>query len=133
MLRIHLTEIFVDDQEAARAFYTDKLGFQVKTDAAYGPDTRWLTVVAPGSPDVELLLNKADDAAEAFRASRREAGVPTMSFTTDDIEKDYETLSARGVTFTQPPTRREYGGTDAVFEDGCGNILNLHQDWGGAD
>jgi catechol 2,3-dioxygenase-like lactoylglutathione lyase family enzyme len=128
MLRIKLTELFVDDQEAARAFYTEKLGFRVQNDQAYGPDTRWLTVVAPDDQGgVELLLNKADAAAAAYQASRRESGVPFMSFETDDIQKTYETLEARGVVFQSPPIKRDYGGTDAVFEDGCGNILNLHQ------
>jgi predicted enzyme related to lactoylglutathione lyase len=128
MLQIKLTEVFVDDQEAARAFYTDKLGFQVHTDQAYGPDSRWLTVVAPDDPDgVQLLLNKADDAARVLVESRRIKQTPAMSFHTDDIQKDYETLSGRGVHFLMPPTAMDYGGTDAMFEDGCGNYLGLHQ------
>lgn len=129
MLRIKLTELFVDDQEKARAFYTDKLGFEVGTDAAYGPDERWLTVVAPDGPaGLELMLAKADDAARAMQQHRRSTGTPVISLGTDDIHKAYETLTERGVTFTMPPTAMDYGGTDAVLDDGCGNLLNIHQD-----
>lgn len=128
MLRITLAELFVYDQDKARAFYTEKLGFQVDRDVPYGPDARWLTVVSPDDPSgVQLLLSRADEAASAFQADRREKGSPATSFSTDDIQKAYEDLTARGVTFIMPPTRMDYGGTDAVFEDGCGNLLNLHQ------
>ena len=128
-MQIKLAQIFVDDQDAARAFFTEKLGFQVKTDAAYGPDDRWLTVVSPESPDgIELLLSKPDDTARAFRDGLKARGTPATSFVTDDITKEYEALSARGVNFTMPPTRMDYGGTDAVFDDGLGNLLNLHQE-----
>jgi catechol 2,3-dioxygenase-like lactoylglutathione lyase family enzyme len=128
-MQIKLTQLFVDDQDAARAFFTEKLGFQVKTDAAYGPGERWLTVVSPEAPDgLELLLSLPDDSARAFRDSQHAKGTPATSFTSTDIEAEYEALVARGVTFTLPPTRMDYGGTDAVFEDGQGNLLNLHQE-----
>lgn len=127
-MQIKLAQIFVDDQEAARAFFTEKLGFEVKTDASYGPDNRWLSVISPENPAVELLLSKPDDAARTFRDHLKAQGTPATSFGTDDIVKDYETLVARGVVFTMAPTTMDYGGTDAVFEDGLGNLLNLHQD-----
>lgn len=128
-MQIKLAQLYVDDQDAARAFFTEKLGFQVKVDAAYSPESRWLTVVSPERPDgVELLLTVPDDTARAHRDKLKAEGTPYTSFVTDDITKDYETLSARGVVFTLPPTVMDYGGTDAVFEDGVGNLLNLHQD-----
>ena len=74
-MRIGLTSIFVDDQDQAERFYTDVLGFQVKTDAPYGPEERWLSVVAPEEPDgVELVLHLADAPARTFQAASRQAG-----------------------------------------------------------
>jgi catechol 2,3-dioxygenase-like lactoylglutathione lyase family enzyme len=129
MLRVKLAELFVDDQDKARAFYTEKLGFEVRMDAAYGPDARWLTVVSPDDPaGVELLLTKADDAARDFQRHMHSKGSPATSLSTDDLQKSYDSLASRGVTFTMPPTAMGYGGTDAVFDDGCGNLINLHQD-----
>jgi catechol 2,3-dioxygenase-like lactoylglutathione lyase family enzyme len=128
-MQIKLTQIFVDDQDAAREFFTEKLGFLVKTDAAYSPDERWLSVVSPEAPDgLELLLSLPDDTARAFRDSLHDSGTPATAFVTTDIDKDYAQLLERGVTFTLPPTRMDYGGIDAMFEDGQGNYLALHQD-----
>jgi catechol 2,3-dioxygenase-like lactoylglutathione lyase family enzyme len=75
MMRIGLTGIYVDDQDQAEQFYTQVLGFQVKTSAAYGPVERWLSVVAPEEPDgVELVLHLADEPARAFQQASRQAG-----------------------------------------------------------
>lgn len=127
-MRIMLAEIFVDDQDKARAFYTDVLGFQVKTDAAYSESERWLTVVSPEAPDgTELLLGLPDERARALQQANYEAGKPTTSLTTDDLQRDYNRLVAAGVRFTMAPTAMPYGGTDALFDDGCGNLINLHQ------
>lgn len=130
-MRIKLHSIFVADQDKAKTFYTEVLSFELKQDAAYGPDTRWLTVVSPEDPNgIELLLapTKGDAAAEAFQKAQYAAEKPASSFTTDDIQKEYERLQAQGVVFRMEPKQMPYGGTDAVFEDGCGNLLNLHQD-----
>ena len=127
-MRIGLTSIFVDDQDQAEQFYTDVLGFQVKTSAAYGPE-RWLTVVAPEDPDgVELVLHLADEPARAFQAASRQAGRPVLSLRSDDCQGEAERLKAKGVVFVKEPARMPYGGIDAVFTDTCGNLLNLHQD-----
>ena len=67
------------------------------------------------------------DAAAALQAARREAGTPAVSFTTEDCERAYRELAGRGAVFVSEPQELGYGGTDAVFEDGCGNILNLHR------
>jgi catechol 2,3-dioxygenase-like lactoylglutathione lyase family enzyme len=128
-MRIGLTGIFVDDQDKAEKFYTEALGLQVKTNAPYGPTERWLSVVAPEEPDgVELVLHLADEAARAFQRASREAGRPVISLRTDDCERDAERLKANGVVFVREPARMEYGGMDAVFDDTCGNLINLHQD-----
>jgi catechol 2,3-dioxygenase-like lactoylglutathione lyase family enzyme len=128
-MRIGLTSIFVDDQDQAERFYTEVLGFQVKTSAPYGPEERWLSVVAPEEPDgVELALHLADKPARAFQAASREAGRPVLSLRTGDCAAEAERLKAKGVVFVRDPARMPYGGIDAVFTDTCGNLLNLHQD-----
>jgi predicted enzyme related to lactoylglutathione lyase len=128
-VRIRLTSIFVDDQEQAEQFYTQVLGLQVHTSAAYGPDERWLTVVSPEEPDgVQLVLHLADAPARAFQAASRQAGRPVLSLTTDDCASEAERLKAKGVVFVKEPSQMAYGGVDAVFDDSCGNLLNLHQD-----
>ena len=128
-MRIRLTSLFVDDQDKALKFYTETLGFQVKTDAAYGPEDRWLSVVSPEDPDgTELLLQHPGEAARRLQESDFAAGQPATAFATDDCRREYRRLSERGVTFTLEPTRMPYGGTDAVLDDGCGNLICLHQD-----
>jgi predicted enzyme related to lactoylglutathione lyase len=128
-MRIGLTSIFVDDQDQAEQFYSEVLGLQVKTSAAYGPGERWLSVVAPEEPDgVELVLHLADEPARAFQQASREQGRPVLSLRTDDCAGEAARLKALGVVFVKEPYRMEYGGMDAVFTDTCGNLLNLHQD-----
>jgi catechol 2,3-dioxygenase-like lactoylglutathione lyase family enzyme len=128
-MRIGLTSIFVDDQDRAERFYTEVLGFRVKTSAAYGPGERWLSVVSPEEPDgVELVLHLTDEAARAFQAASREVGRPVISLRTDDCAGEADRLKAKGVVFVKEPGRMAYGGMDAVFDDSCGNLINLHQD-----
>jgi catechol 2,3-dioxygenase-like lactoylglutathione lyase family enzyme len=128
-MRIGVTEIFVDDQDKARAFYTEVLGFEVKVDASYSDTARWLTVVSPEDPEgTQLLLAPVDDAGAALQVARRNSGSPALSLTTDDCRRTYEEMKERGAVFRSEPQEMGHGGTDAVFEDGCGNVLNLHQD-----
>jgi catechol 2,3-dioxygenase-like lactoylglutathione lyase family enzyme len=128
-MRIGLTSIYVDDQDQAERFYTEVLGFRVKTSAAYGPGERWLSVVSPEEPDgVELVLHLADEAARAFQEANRVLGRPVLSLVTEDCVGEAERLKAKGVVFVKEPGRMAYGGMDAVFADSCGNLVNLHQD-----
>jgi catechol 2,3-dioxygenase-like lactoylglutathione lyase family enzyme len=128
-MQIALTSIFVDDQDRAERFYTQVLGLRIKTDAPYGPGERWLTVVSPEDPDgVELVLHLADAPARAFRQASRELGRPEISLRTDDCRRDASRLKAAGVVFVKEPARMDYGGMDAVFDDTCGNLINLHQE-----
>ena len=128
-MRIGLSGIFVDDQDGAERFYTEVLGFLVKTSAPYGPGERWLSVVSPEEPDgVQLVLHLTDEPARAFRQASREQGRPVISLTTDDCAADAARLKAKGVVFVKEPGRMAYGGMDAVFDDTCGNLINLHQD-----
>jgi predicted enzyme related to lactoylglutathione lyase len=129
MTRIGLASIYVDDQDQAERFYTEVLGWQVKTSAACGAGERWLSVVAPEDPDgLELVLNLADALARTFQAASRAAGRPVLSLRTADCQGEATRLKAKGVVFVAEPWRRDYGGIDAVLADSCGNRLNLHQD-----
>jgi catechol 2,3-dioxygenase-like lactoylglutathione lyase family enzyme len=128
-MRIGLTSIYVNDQDQAERLYTEVLGFQVKTSAPYSDTERWLSVVAPEEPDgVELVLHLADTPARAFQQASRELDRPVLSLTTDDCQREAERLKAKGVVFVKEPGRMAYGGMDAVFDDTCGNLINLHQD-----
>ena len=124
-MRIRLTSIYVDDQRAALAFYTDVLGFTKHHDIPLGDDS-WLTVVSPDSPDgPELLLEPAGHpAVKPYRDALAEDGIPLAQFAVDDVEAEYERLTERGVSFTQAPT--DVGtAVVAVFDDTCGNLIQL--------
>ena len=123
--RIGVTSVFVDDQAKALAFYTEKLGFVLKTDIPVG-EARWLTVVGPGEPDgVELLLEPNEHpAAQAFTAALVEDGIPMTTFMVDDVVEAHLELVALGVTFTQPPTPMGPT-TAAVLDDTCGNLIMI--------
>jgi catechol 2,3-dioxygenase-like lactoylglutathione lyase family enzyme len=124
-MRIHVTSVYVDDQAKALAFYTDVLGFVKKNDIPAG-EHRWLTVVSPEAPDgVELLLEPDEHpASRTFKEALVADGMPFTSFAVDDVSAEFDRLSARGVTFLQPPT--EMGpATTAVFDDTCGNLIQI--------
>ena len=124
-MRISLTSIFVDDQRAALAFYTDVLGFRKHHDIPIGDDS-WLTVVSPDAPDgPELLLEPAGHpAVKPYRDALVEDGIPLAQFAVDDVQAEYDRLTAQGVTFTQPPT--DVGpAIVAVFDDTCGNLIQI--------
>ncbi len=125
---IRLATIFVDDQDRAKEFYTDKLGFALEADNSYGPGARWLTVVAPDEPNgARLLLNLATGPAADYQRATYAAGKPAIAFVTRDIHAECVRLKHRGVTLRMKPTVMSYGGTDATFDDTCGNIVCLHQ------
>ena len=124
-MRISLTSIFVDDQRAALAFYTDVLGFTKRRDIPLGSDS-WLTVVSPDSPDgPELLLEPSSHpSVKPYRDALVEDGIPLAQFAVDDVEAEHARLTSEGVVFTQPPT--DIGSAVmAVFDDTCGNLIQL--------
>jgi catechol 2,3-dioxygenase-like lactoylglutathione lyase family enzyme len=126
-MRIVLTSVLVDDQERALRFYRDILGFKPKTDIPLGHH-RWLTLVAPESPDgVELLLEPDEHpAAKPFKAALVADGIPCTSFGVDDVQKEYQRLVDLGVIFTQKPLAMGPV-TTAVFDDTCGNLVQIAQ------
>jgi catechol 2,3-dioxygenase-like lactoylglutathione lyase family enzyme len=124
-MRIHLASVFVDDQDKAERFYTEVLGFVKKADVRMG-EHRWLTVVSPDAPDgTELLLEPdAHPAVGPFRAALVADGIPFTSFGVDDVRAEHQRLEALGVAFTQPPTPMGPV-TSAVFDDTCGNLIQI--------
>lgn len=124
-IRIHLTSVFVDNQDSALRFYTEVLGFEPCTDVPLGNGDRWLTVSAPGQEGVELLLEPSSHPAVGpYRDSIAADGIPLASFAIDDIQAEYDRLLEAGVTFTQPPTAIGPV-TTAVLDDTCGNLIQL--------
>ena len=124
-MKINLTNVMVDDQDKALAFYTDKLGFVKKSDVPAG-EHRWLTVVGPDDPDgPELLLEPdAHPAAKPFKEALVADGMPYTSFAVADVNAEFDRLHALGVRFTQEPA--EMGPvTTAVFDDTCGNLIQI--------
>ena len=124
-MRIHLASVLVDDQEKALRFYTDVLGFKKKTDIPVG-EARWLTVVSPAAPEGPELLLEPDGhpAAKPYKAALAADGIPVTSFAVDDVNAEFQRLRGLGVRFTQEPL--EMGGvTTAVFDDTCGNLIQI--------
>lgn len=120
------------DQRSAKAFYTEKLGFEVRTEAQMGPGLTWLTVGPPSQPDVQLILGqigppmvpaeRCDALRELVAAGVLGAGVMLV----DDCRATYEELRARGVEFAQAPAERPYG-IEAVLRDDSGNWFSMTQ------
>jgi catechol 2,3-dioxygenase-like lactoylglutathione lyase family enzyme len=124
-MKINLASVFVDDQDKALSFYTEKLGFVKKTEMPVG-EFKWLTVVSPEDPDgVELVLEPSDHpAVKPFKDAIVADGIPYTSFAVADVQAEYERLSARGVKFVQQPTSMGLV-TTAVFDDTCGNLIQI--------
>src|SRR5687767_14631066 len=124
-MRINLASVLVDDQAKALRFYTEVLGFVKKNDVPMGEHS-WLTVVSPEDPDgVELVLEPDEHpAVKPFKDALVEDGIPFTSFAVEDVQREYERLSALGVRFTQEPV--EAGPvTTAVLDDTCGNLIQI--------
>ena len=126
-MRINLASVLVDDQAKALRFYTEILGFLKKTDVPVG-EARWLTVVSPDAPDGTELVLEPDGhpAAKPFKQALVEDGIPYTSFGVTDCQAEYERLKELGVEFTQPPTQMGPV-TTAVFDDTCGNLIQIAQ------
>jgi len=123
--------VFVLDQESAKEFYTEKLGFEVRNDAKLD-GMRWLTVGPKGQPDLNILLAQpappmfSEEDAAALRALVAKGAMAGGVIETDDCRRDYEQLKAKGVTFLQEPADRPYG-VEALLRDDSGNWFSLTQ------
>jgi predicted enzyme related to lactoylglutathione lyase len=124
-MEIYITNVFVDDQEKALNFYTNILGFELKNDVPMG-ENRWLTVTSKKNPDgVELLLEPSGHRAVGpYKQALVEDNIPAASFKVDNLDVEYERLSALGVNFTQEPI--EFGNVKlATLDDTCGNLIQI--------
>lgn len=126
-MKINLTSVLVDDQDKALKFYTEVLGFVKKRDIPVG-EFKWLTVVSPEGPDdIELLLEPNNNpAASTYQKAIFEQGIPFTAFAVEDIQKEYERMKRLGVVFHTEPTQMGMA-TIAVFDDTCGNLIQLYQ------
>jgi catechol 2,3-dioxygenase-like lactoylglutathione lyase family enzyme len=126
---ISLVTVFCLDQDAARDYYVDVLGFEPRTDVTMGEGYRWVTIGHPSQPELEVTLMlpgpPLDADAAAFVRRQLEAGqMGGLGLRVDDCRKTFEELSAKGVTFLQEPSDRPYG-VEAVMRDVSGNWLVL--------
>ena len=126
---ISLTTVYCLDQDRARDFYVDVLGFEPHTDITMGDGFRWVTVVHPAQPELEVTLMTPGppldpEAAEFVRRQLEKGQMGGLGLRVDDCRKTYEELSAKGVTFLQEPADRPYG-VEAVMRDATGNWLVL--------
>jgi predicted enzyme related to lactoylglutathione lyase len=126
-MQITLSSMLVEDQDHALHFYTSVLGFEKKHDIPMG-QFRWLTVCSPeGVASVELVLEPmAFEPARIYQKALFEAGIPATAFMTKDIVAEFQKLKARGVKFRGEPTNAGPIKV-ALFEDTCGNLINLVQ------
>jgi catechol 2,3-dioxygenase-like lactoylglutathione lyase family enzyme len=126
---VSLVTVFCLDQDRARDFYVDVLGFTPRTDITMGEGFRWVTVSHPSQPELEITLMlpgpPLGEEDAAFVRRQLETGrAGGLGLTVDDCRKTFEELSAKGVTFLQEPAERPYG-VEAVMRDVSGNWLSL--------
>ena len=135
MMRIATAQVWVHDQDEALAFYTQKLGMEVREDVTVAEmgDFRWLTVGPVGQDDFAIVLMAIpgppmmDEATTAqVRDVMAKGFAGTVFLTTDDCQASYEALRAKGVEFVEAPEQRPYG-IDAGFRDPSGNSFRLTQ------
>jgi len=133
----HLTnvQVWVHDQDEALAFYTEKLGMELREDVTVPEmgNFRWLTVGVPGQPDIAITLMAVpgapvfdDQTREQITALMAKGAAGGLFFSTDDAQESYEELKGQGVEFTQEPTEQPYG-IDAGFRDPSGNHFRMAQ------
>jgi predicted enzyme related to lactoylglutathione lyase len=135
MIKVSNAQMWVNDQEEALAFYTEKLGWEVRSDVTLPEmgDFRWLTVSPPGQEDFEVVLMAIpgppvfeEETATMIREVVARGVASPIFLTTDDVYGDYEALKARGVEFVDTPEERPYG-IDSSFRDPSGNHIRLTQ------
>jgi uncharacterized glyoxalase superfamily protein PhnB len=133
MIRIANTQLWVHDQDEALAFYTDKLGMEVRSDVTVAEmgNFRWLTVGPAGQPDVAIVLMAIPgppvmdaDTAEQVKALMGKGFAGTIFLATEDCQASYEELKGRGVEFVEQPEEQPYG-IDSSFRDPSGNAIRL--------
>ena len=127
-MKIKLSSVYVEDQDKALKFYTEVLGFVKNKEIPLG-QFKWLTVVSSEEPEgTELVLEpNSNPATKAFQSAIHKQGIPLTVFAVEDIQKEYERMKKLGVVFTTEPTKTGPV-TIAVFDDTCGNLIQLYQE-----
>ncbi|PHK48630.1 VOC family protein [Staphylococcus edaphicus] len=125
-MKIIAMSIFVDDQDKAQQFYTEKLGFKTKHHIEIDGGFKWLTVTENHSSNpVEIVLEpNASPIAKNYQEGLYEAGIPVTMFGVDNLEKEHETLVNQGIHFHTAPKEVE-GVKYAIFDDTCGNLIQI--------
>jgi catechol 2,3-dioxygenase-like lactoylglutathione lyase family enzyme len=127
--------VWVHDQDEALAFYTDRLGMEIREDVTVPEmgNFRWLSVGVPGQEDVSIVLLAIpgppvfdEETASQIREVVAKGAGSGLFFATDDVQETYEDLRSRGVEFSQEPTQQPYG-IDAGFRDPSGNQMRVAQ------
>ncbi|MEV0548145.1 VOC family protein [Nocardia salmonicida] len=132
---VSLVTVYVTDQDAAKQWYIDKLGFVESADVSMGDNGfRWVTIAHPDHRELEVTLMVpgpplTDDLADAIRRALADGTHGALGLRTADCQKTYEELTAKGVEFIQPPSERPYG-TEAIIRDNSGNWLVLVENRG---
>lgn len=125
-MRLKMCSLLVDDPIKAHEFYTGTLGFH---SHMYMPEHQLAIVTAPSEPDGTTILLEPEsiDWVKSFRKNIRDMKLPVIIFGVPDVKAEYERLSALGIEFIKEPTTNDWG-TEAVFDDTCGNYIQIHQD-----
>jgi catechol 2,3-dioxygenase-like lactoylglutathione lyase family enzyme len=135
MYKLSTAQVWVHDQDEALAFYTKKLGMEVRSDVTLPEmgDFRWLTVGPANQPDIAIVLMAIPgppvldaETADQIRSLMAKGFAGTIFLETDDIQASYEELKGRGVEFSETPEERPYG-IDSAFRDPSGNSIRLTQ------
>ncbi len=126
---VSLTTVYCTDQDEAKKFYVDMLGFEERTDVTLGDGFRWVTVGHPSQPELDVTLMIPgppldEEMAAAVRRALANGSMGGVGLQTDDCQKTYDELSAKGIDFVQPPAQRPYG-VEAILRDVSGNWLVL--------
>ena len=130
--RLSHTTVYVLDQDAAKDFYVNKLGFELRMDQSMDNGFRWLTVGPKGQPDLQIILMKVDgpnmqpEVGATLKALLEGGKLGGGVLNTADCRKTYDELKAKGVEFSQPPADRFYG-VEAIMKDNSGNWFSLTQ------
>lgn len=131
--RLSHVSLFVNNQDAAKDFYVNKLGFEVRTDHTMEGGFRWLTVGPKSQPELEIVLMEPkpgpmldEEATQAVRLLLKKGVLGSGVFQVDDCRKTYEELRQKGVQFAGAPEDRFYG-VEAVMKDGLGNWFSMTQ------
>jgi catechol 2,3-dioxygenase-like lactoylglutathione lyase family enzyme len=132
--RLAVTTLWVTDQNEALSFYTEKLGFEIRSDVTFG-EYRWVSVGPKNQPDFEIGLTPlkpegglTDEDVNALKKLLVEGKLSGAVWKTDDCRKTYAVLVSKGVEFVEPPEDRPYGNVEAIFKDSSGNMMVLSQD-----